>query len=246
MFLVAGATPKSGKTTFLHTWIIGVAESFSPERVKFIFLDAHSRTMMPFRDLPHTVDYVSSKLGFETAINNLLSEINKRAKKVEEEDAANSDGFDIRAYLATIPHVAIVMDDYHIFASRGESERQQLGNCLQQGERLGISLIVAGNASELPRDYQDPMLIQRIRRQGCGVLLGGSAGIDEFNNARLPSYQMASNLPIGRGYLIKRGQVRLFQSAVCWQDSETPDKALAQRIARVKQLHARSSVTRTA
>jgi hypothetical protein len=51
---------------------------------------------------------------------------------------------------------------------------------------------------------------------------------------------MASSLPIGRGYLIKRGQVRLFQSAVCWQESETPDKALAQRIARVKQLYGAS------
>ncbi len=81
-----------------------------------------------------------------------------------------------------------------------------------KGGDLGISFILAGTLPELPKDFEDPF-VQRFRKLGCGVLLGGTEGIEDYNNSRRPAGQPAAGLPQGRGYIIRRNKAR-FQ-AVC-------------------------------
>ncbi len=131
------------------------------------------------------------------------------------------------------PHILVVIDDYETFSVRAAEAARPLADALAAGGDLGVSIAVAGNISELPRDYDDP-LIQRVRKHGCGLLLSGSEGLEQFNNARRPPGQPAAGLPPGRGYLVRRGQVRLIQAAAYWREGEDPAEALAEFARRMR------------
>lgn len=228
-FLVASVSPQAGKTSLLQTWVVGMAEMFSPGDLNFIFPDFHCRTMAAFRGVPHLMAYIGSMSTLDPTLSQLTEEIERRQKALEGAYEADPDGFDSQTLVKSWPHILVVIDDYDTFSARAENAKQQLADAISTGGELGVSIVVAGNLSELPRDYDDP-LMQRIRRHGCGILLAGSEGLEQFNNARRPPGQPSAGLPPGRGYMIRRGQVRLFQAAAHWHEGEDPSSALAQRV----------------
>ncbi len=238
-FLVAGVSPQSGKTSLLRTWVIGLAEHTDPAALKFIFFDFHTRTMLPFRNLPHTQSFVGASAGMEKALAELIEESKRRSEAVEKEFELDPDHFDQDRLVAKWPRIFVIIDDYDRFASRAEEGKQLLADCLATGGELGIQFAVAGDTSELPRDFDDPF-IRDIRKHGCGVLLSGMEGVEQFNKARRIPGEPGSGLPAGRGYLIKRGQARLIQSAVYWQEGQEPDIALNERIEHLAALHAQT------
>jgi hypothetical protein len=65
--------------------------------------------------------------------------------------------------------------------------------------------------------------MMRIRRHGCGVLLGGTDGLEQFNNARRPPGVAGSGMSAGRGMMVRQGTARLFQAAAYWQQGDDPD-----------------------
>jgi S-DNA-T family DNA segregation ATPase FtsK/SpoIIIE len=232
-FLVASTSPQSGKTSILQTWILGLVERFSPEKLQLILPDFHSRTLMAFRGIPHTMAYIDSLSSMQATLSQLAEEIENRQEALESAYEKDPDRFNARDFVNQWPHLLIVIDDYDMFSARAENASKQFGDMMAVAGDLGVSMIVAGNVSELPRDYDDP-LMQRIRRHGCGLLLSGSEGLEQFNNARRPPDQPSAGLPQGRGYLVKRGQVRLFQAAAFWQEGEDTASALLRRVENVE------------
>ena len=174
---------------------------------------------MAFRGLPHVMAYIDSLSSIEATLSHLSEELENRQGALESAYEKDPDRFSSQEFVRQWPHLLIVIDDYDMFSTRAENASKQLGDLLSVGGDLGLSMIVAGNVSELPRDYDDP-LMQRIRRHGCGLLLSGSEGLEQFNNARRPPGQPSTGLPPGRGFLVRRGQVRLFQAAAFWQEGE--------------------------
>jgi len=231
-FLVASVSPQAGKTSLLQTWVLGLAERFSPDDIQFIFLDFHCRTLTTFRGIPHLMTYIGSMSTLEPTLSQLVEEIERRQKDLEGAYESDPDGFDSQILVKSWPHLLVVIDDYDGFSARSENAKLQLADVISTGGELGVSIVVAGNLSELPRDYDDP-LMQRIRRHGCGILLSGSEGLEQFNNARRPPGQPSAGLPPGRGYMVRRGQVRLFQTAAYWHEGEDPSSALASRVERL-------------
>ena len=234
--LIAAVSPQSGKTTLLRAFVLGLAERCGLDRLQLVLLDYHSRTMTPFRAIPHRHAYVGSAAGLEPTFAQLTKEIQRRQAAVEKAYEKSPDTFDMEVLLGSWPHILVVIDDYDRFSDRENEARKTLTELLNSGGNLGVGFILAGNISELPRDYDDPF-IQAVRKQGNGVLLCGTEGIEQFNNARRPQGQPSAGLPPGRGYLIRRGQVRLLQTAAYWREGEDPDEALANRIGKLKDRH---------
>ena len=228
-FLVAAVSPQSGKTTSLRSIVLGLAESSSTDELQFVFFDFHCRTMTPFRGLPHQHAYVGSSAAIDSTLDQLNEEIERRQSKVEKAYAKNPDTFDIDKLTSGWPKILVVIDDYDRYSERVKEARDELAKALTSGGEIGVRFLIAGNVSELPRDFDDP-LIRAVRRNGEGILLSGTEGIEQFNNARRPQGQPASGLPAGRGYLIRRGQARLIQAAAYWSDGDDPEKNLLQRI----------------
>jgi len=228
-YLIGGATPQSGKTTLLQTWLLSLAESFSSEVVRFLLIDFHTRSLANFRNIAHTWEYVGSKSALEATLTHLESEIQTRHTKLEKEYEKDADKFNQQAILLRWPHLLVVIDDYERFALNASEQTQQLANCLLEGGELGISYVVAGTVSELPKDYEDPFM-QRFRKNGVGALLGGVEGIEEYNNTRRPTGQPPAGMPPGRGFIVRRGKVHLFQCAVGWKTEEQKNEELEKRI----------------
>jgi S-DNA-T family DNA segregation ATPase FtsK/SpoIIIE len=231
-FLIAGTSVQSGKTTLLRTWLLGLAERYSPADVQFLLIDFHARTLAALRNLPHKWDYIGTKSALGDTLDRLNQEVSRRQEDIETAYEQDPEKFDQQVMLSRWPNILMAIDDYDNFAANCENERNQLVNCLIKGGELGMSFIITGNTSELPRDFDDPFM-QRVRKHGCGVLLGGDEGIDQFNFARRPYGPPTSGLPPGRGYMIRRGQVRLFQSAAYWKEGEDPSEALSTRTNKV-------------
>lgn len=247
-FLISGVARQTGKTALLQTWVIGLMEKFSPDQLQLILIDFHTRSLSIFRNSPHVKAYVGARPNLESTLTALSKEIKKRRAELEADYQKDPDKFDSSRALSKWPHIVVAIDDYDKFdlvtrlGSEASEESRLLTDCLQQGGGYGTSYIIAGTATELPTDYQDPF-IQRFRRQGCGVLLGGVEGIDGcFSNVRRPMGQPSAGLPSGRGYLVNRGIVRLFQTAVCWEANEQPNEALLRRVENVSKRYRRKKV----
>ena len=232
-FLVAAVSPQSGKTTSLRSIVLGLAESSKADELQFVFLDHHTRTMTAFRALPHESAYVGSSAASEDALRQLGKEIERRRRKVEKAYAKDPDTFDIELLAAEWPKILVVIDDYDRYADRAPDGRDELANALANGGEIGVRFLLSGNVSELPRDFDDA-LMRAVRRNGEGILLSGTEGIEQFNNASRPPGQPASGLPAGRGYLIRRGQARLIQAAAYWKEDDDPESALQKRIETLK------------
>lgn len=233
VFLVTSSAGQSGKTTAVLTWALGLAERHSPSEVQFLIFDFPSRTLAPLKNLPHRLEYISDPSEVGGAQQRLLQTLQQRSAALEKAYQKNPDHFDRATFLAAFPMYVVLIDDYDRFALRCDTAHTQFDECLAVGSEVGLSVIVAGNGTDLPKDYEDTLL-KRARRLGCGLLFSGNAAIDQFNNAKSPPYQPMAGLPPGRGYFIRRGQVRIFQNFMYWEESKLPADCLQERIDSIK------------
>jgi S-DNA-T family DNA segregation ATPase FtsK/SpoIIIE len=233
VFLVTGSAGQSGKTTAMLSWALGLAERHAPGDIQFLFLDFHSRNFLPLKELPHTLEYISRPSEVDPCLSRLLAAVEKRSAAAEEAFQKNPERFARAAIPAARPVYAVFIDDYDRFALRCEGAPRLLARCLAAGGDAGLCVIIAGNASDLPKDYDDE-LMRKARKAGCGLLFSGNAAIDQFNNAKSPPYQPPAGLPPGRGYFIRKGTARIYQNYLYWADGRSPADSLQERAGRIR------------
>jgi len=236
-FLIGSQNSKLGKTSTIQSWVLSLAESFTSDEVQFVFIDFHSRRLSAFRDLPHTLEYVRFKSKVSNVFDRLKQLFEQRQVLMEKAYEANIEHFDDISYLKKMPLIILVIDDFDGFRGRFSSEisvYSKLSNCLIEGEDVGLRLILAENLAMLASPQSDPVL-KRVVRHGCGISIGGSENIGTFfNNVVIPRTQQKSNLPEGRGFLVKRGQANLVQTGVFWDYSQEPGQILMDRVMNIK------------
>ena len=239
-YLITGTARQTGKTTFLQTCLISLAERYSSKQLQLILVDYHSRSLISLTNLPNIKAYVDSVKTLNSVLTDLEKEIRARRSMVDAKVDKDPGKFNKKRAVREFPHILLVIDDYGEFdldTRKEESpsnESKHLASCLQQGGEYGTSYMIAGTTSEFPQEYLDPFL-KNFKRHGCGVLLGGTDGIDIFNNMRNIPGQPPAGLPTGRGYLIRQGVARLFQTAVCWERDENPNDAINKRVEALKE-----------
>jgi S-DNA-T family DNA segregation ATPase FtsK/SpoIIIE len=233
IFLVTSSAGQSGKTTAMLSWALALAEKYSPQELQFLFIDFHSRNLLPLKNLPHTLEYINNQSEVEPFGGRLLAAMQKRTAALEEAFQKNPEKFDREAFLSGYPAYVLMIDDYDRFALRCETANRQLAECLAAGGDVGLSMIVAGNGTDLPKDYDDD-LMKKARKMGCGLCFSGNAAIDQFNNAKSPPYQPMAGLPPGRGYFIRKGQARIYQNFMYWEEGKKPADCLLERIEKIR------------
>jgi S-DNA-T family DNA segregation ATPase FtsK/SpoIIIE len=233
VFLVTSSAGQSGKTTALLTWALGLAENYSPEDLQFLVIDFHARTLLPLKNLPHILEFIGNQSEAGPCLQRLSDAVHNRSSAVEEALQKDPDRFDRDAFLIQYPAYVLLIDDYDRLALRLEGVGKTLAECLTAGGDVGLCAIVAGNGSDLPKDYDDEFM-KKARRMGCGLLFSGNAVIDQFNNAKSPPYQPMAGLPPGRGYFIHRGQARIYQNFMYWEEGRKPAECLQERIDKIR------------
>lgn len=228
-FLIGSTSNQSGKTTLLRSWLLGLASLYKPEQLQIVIIDFHTRTMAAFRSLPILQSYVGSRTALEEVLSKLSEEINRRQQEIEKKYESDPENFDISSILGRWPHILVVIDDYERLHQSMEGEIQKLTDCVKRCAELGFGFVISSKISDLPNSYSD-RFVERFRKIGCGILLGGCEGIDEYNNTRRPMGAAQTGLPAGRGFLIKRGKARLLQVAAYWNKNQSPEEGLQERL----------------
>jgi S-DNA-T family DNA segregation ATPase FtsK/SpoIIIE len=235
-FLIASSDSKLGKTTFIQTWLLSLSQNYSSESLQFIIIDYHSRSLRHLSTLPNVSNYIPIKRDLPSALENLEKIIVDREQALEKSYYHNPIEFNEETFIRKLGYIVVVIDDFDSFRSKSPQENTRLGNCLQNGEGLGLRIIIAENAAMISPGSDN--ILRRALRFGCGVLLGGSDHLHLFNNVKVPYGQKTFNLPPGRGYLINRGQVQLFQSLAFWKfsadDKDTKNEQIKQWIKKIE------------
>lgn len=219
-FLVAG-TPQSGKTTLLQSWMLSMADRFSPSQLHLYLVDFRRSGLLGLSDLPHVLTpllsqsgeaasfleegrYITDEDRFGMAMNEINKIMLERQKNLEEARMKLKGSFNPRVWLASQPMVVLVIDDYDVFeADVQPSVKDVLNINLKKWRDLGFFLIVAGSISDFEKSYG---WAAQLFNSPVGFQMGTAAYTQIFKINNLPAENPSKHLLPGEAFYIKRGQ----------------------------------------
>jgi hypothetical protein len=205
-----------GKTSALHVLISQLFKSYQPQDLKLILIDYHTRTLRHFSKSEYLLfednisGHVKRKEDLANVVNWIKEDIKKRKALLSKAYSDSPETFDDLKMVKSLGYILVVIDDYEVFSNSDLSEVETLASIIKGGGGdVGLRLVLAEDYALLGNDD----LAKLAKKYGSGILLGGSDGLSVFNNAAPPFKQKTSNLPPGRGYIIKQGKAQLIQTA---------------------------------
>lgn len=211
-FLVGGPS-QSGRTSLLHTVVLGLANTYSPEQLNIVLMDGTNGSLTELVDLPHVIERVIEEDGLSRNIAHLQNELNLRRKDLLENKKAGPNKTEI----------LFVIDDYDLTCEAlaiNEIILSKLGKHIRQDSDLGFHFLI----SVLPENLSggtDP-LIRQLRLARSGISLSNVDTL-ELLGARPASAMRNEELSQGRGYLFSRQGIKMVQFA-------NPDKHAYQNV----------------
>jgi S-DNA-T family DNA segregation ATPase FtsK/SpoIIIE len=205
--LVAGG-PGSGRTGVLQSCLMILASTPGYADTKVILVDFR-RTSRPMRRLPNIWQYADSEEKLVAAINKLKEELGGRMARLQAELEQQEDDDDEPVGRDLTP-ILLVIDDYEQLNALGKNPITDLKEFLLQSRDLRLHILVAGTPSDLGRT--DPLLTQ-VRAGRLGIVLGADPNDQQVLGVRM------TDMPPGRGFLVRRNQRNLVQFAHLTQDA---------------------------
>ncbi len=214
-FLIAGPI-QSGKTTFLQTWLLALAERFPPERLRLYLADFQGMDLLPLQGLPHVQAYITDDDRLGEALAEIERSLEERRQALEEARRRAGgllSGEEKRGLLAGYPALVLAVSDFETFnADVQGGTKERLKKLIRQGRGLGFHLLLAGVASALSSSYED--WVKALKAMPTGFLLGSSEHNDlQLFNLRLPMGEAGQLLPPGQGYYAQRRRYRRIKAA---------------------------------
>lgn len=224
IFTVASTESKKGKTSCLLSWLLGLEKRYEKDLVRFDIIDFHNKQFGKIINRSHIDEFITSNDKFENYLMETINDIENKKEELDSRYEESPETFDENEFLKTIGFNIILIDDYYLLKKSLENEYliDDLIEVIEKGEQVGYRLIISEKMSMLKSMISDPILYL-ASGIGSGILLGGSEGIDFFNEASIPFDQKTSNLDPGRGYFINKGNVIMFQSAAYWPEDGNPE-----------------------
>jgi S-DNA-T family DNA segregation ATPase FtsK/SpoIIIE len=191
-FLIIGS-PRGGKTTTLHTWLLSLAALIPPHRMRLVLFDNLKHTLKPLHSLPHVERVVAT----DDEAGALFKELSDR---LNDESTPFLD-----------PPVVLVFDDLSQFDNA--PQRTELARLVTVGASRGLHVLAAGRTADMNK-WGD--LEKALLRYRSGVFVGSHAieADASFFDINMPFELTRGRLPKGRGYLVRQGEYRLMQVAM--------------------------------
>ncbi len=176
--------------------------------VKVILVDFR-RTSRPMRRLPNIWQYADSEEKLVAAVEKLKVELHGRLARLQAELEQQEEEEDEPVGRDLTP-ILFVIDDYEQLNALSKNPITDLKEFLLQSRDLRLYILVAGTPADLGRT--DPLLTQ-VRAGRLGIVLGADPNDQPVLGVRM------TDMPPGRGFLVRRNQRNLVQFAHLTQDA---------------------------
>ena len=198
--LIAGG-PGSGRTSIIQTCLMMLSTPANHQaRVIFVDFRRSSRTL---RRLPSLRVYADTEERLVKAIERLKEELRRRLTVLREElELANEDSSIVPG--ASLEPLVLVIDDYDQLSVLTKNPLNDLREFIAQARDLHFHIIIAGAPSDV---MKSDVVLPSIRSGRLGIILGADPNDPQVLNVRM------SDMPAGRGYLVRRNQRYLTQFA---------------------------------
>lgn len=209
-FLIVGPA-QSGKTSLLQTWLIALAQQFSPKEIQFLIIDSRREGLRKISNLPHVIEYLVDIQKIEKALNDMLFLLEEREKARKYHN--DKQLLDEKAILIVVDDI---LDPYS--DNTNEEIRSLLLSIIRKGRNCGFYVIISGPLEELSsKNWIEP--IKTLKSNQIGFMLGKSD--DTIFNIRLPYSERDQILPAGEAYWIYRNFYKKIKLATVNCDSFT-------------------------
>ncbi len=190
-FLIAGSAG-SGKTALLRTWLLGLAQRYTPAEAQVILVDLR-RTSRGLRSLPHLKGYAENEVKLNEILESLKKELTERVQRLSSGASSKT----------LPPPIVLAIDDFELVAALPKNPGTELKDVVRQARDIGLHIILAGNTTDIGKSF-DP-LAQQVRAVRAGIVLSGDPQESPILGVRL------TDLPPGRGYFVQRNSRSLMQ-----------------------------------
>src|SRR5262249_48248852 len=154
-FLIAGSAG-SGKTALLRTWLLGLAQRYSPAEVQVMLVDMR-RTLRGLRALPHIKGYAENEVRLNEMMDALKKELTNRVQLLGSGNAPKT----------PLTPIVFMIDDYELVASLPKNPGTELRDVIRQARDLNLFIIMAGATTDLGKAF-DPVA-QQTKAVRAGV-----------------------------------------------------------------------------
>jgi len=192
-FIVLGDT-ECGKTNLLRAWMRGLEQRYTPKQVSFAIVD-YRKMLLEFATSQHLLAYAHNPLTLNECVGNLKADLEKRVQS-----SSNVPLEQLRKQEQWKGcHYFLFVDDYDSIITPTASPLNPLVEFLLAGRDIGFHLILTRRVGGTGRAGFEAVL-QRLREMGSpGLIMSGDP-----QEGPLLGGQRASQLPPGRGYLVRR------------------------------------------
>ncbi len=212
-FLIA-APPQGGKTNMLLGWAMSLAERYGPQQVQLVSISTRRNSLGPLSRLPHTRAHCPNLQAFKDQVLPwLAAELTERVKAASSLNVGTMGLSAPAALPGSFPAIVWLIDDYNDFIDAVNNDRDRDKDCkavwenlVRSGRDVNIYIIAA---TPLNWSAGSDALIRQIQGIRSGVLIQAQDSGPLGTGIRLPS---RAELPPGRGYVVRSGNIELGQT----------------------------------
>lgn len=218
-FVIAGP-PQSGKTTFLQSWLLALAEQYPPQRLHLYLADFGRGGLRALARLPHVRQYLRDDDQAGQALAEIAQTLAERRNLLEEaRQAAGGVLDDERAWLAGHPAIVLAIDDFDAFQVGIQfGTKDRLDQLIRRERGMGFHVLLTGGVTDLNNNFEP--WVKALKEAQTGFLLGSNDSGDlQLFNLRLPLGETGKSLPAGQGFFARRGRFRKVKVATCQSGS---------------------------
>lgn len=180
--------PGTGKTVFLKTLCMSIAQTYSPDEANLYLMDFGGNSLRVFEKLPHVggVMTLEEKGKIDQFMLFLFREIEQRKARFEE---TVSEGFNAyRASGHTLPAIVLIIDNYFALSESYEDLDAQMMLLAREGSKYGIYLVAtATNATfvryKLSVNFKLAVALQMTEKGDYDSVVGRTEGLEPMKVA---------------------------------------------------------------
>lgn len=187
---------ESGKTTFLNTWLTGLADRYEATQAQVVLVD-YRRTLLGVVPTDHLRAYAASEPAAREVLEAVAIEAESRLPGADVTAQQLRD----RSWWSG-PDIYVVVDDYDLVVTPSGNPLAPLLSLLAQGRDVGLHVVLARRVAGAAKMMYEPITSRLREVSPAGLILSG-----DRDEGPLLGPVRASEQPPGRGVLVARRQV---------------------------------------